>query len=408
MNTTFVKKILEEKEQMHLWNYYEKMSEEEKSAFAQQLEKIDFSLLDVLKKKDETHKRGTITPLKACTIEDIKTYRDRYETVGLQAIREGKVAAVLLAGGQGSRLGCDGPKGVVNIGIHKDFYIFEALFHNTMEVTKKAGVYIPFYIMTSEVNHEQTVSFLKEKNYFGYPEEYVMFFTQEMAPCVDFEGKLYMQDSAHIAFSPNGNGGWFRSMEKKGILEDVHKRGVEWLNVFAVDNVLQKIADPVFLGAVLESNSASGAKVVRKADPNEKVGVMCKEDGKPSIIEYYEMSQEMLDEKDENGDYAYNYGVILNYLFHVASLEEVFRSKMPIHFASKKIPYVTVDGEKISPTEPNGYKFEEFIFDVIHLLDQCLPYEVIRNQEFAPIKNRTGVDSIESARQLLLENGREL
>lgn len=407
MDTTQLQQKLEEEQQLHLMRYYEEMNEEERETFVEQIQSIDFSLLEVLKQK-ESQQRGVITPLKACTIDEIEKNKERYEQRGLKAIKEGKVAAVLLAGGQGSRLGCDGPKGVVDIGINREFYIFEALFRNTMEVTKKAGSYILFYIMTSKINHEQTISFLEAKNYFGYPKEYVTFFTQEMAPCVDFEGKLYMEDRAHIAMSPNGNGGWFRSMEKKGILRDIHSRGVEWLNVFAVDNVLQRIADPIFLGAVLEANCPSGSKVVRKANPEEKVGVMCKEDGKPSIIEYFEMTQDMLYEKDEDDNYAYNYGVILNYLFHVDALEKVFQTKMPIHFAKKKIPYMTVDGEMVKPTEPNGYKFEEFIFDVIHLLDACLPYEVERNKEFAPIKNRTGVDSIESARELLKQNGVEL
>lgn len=401
-------RLLQEKKQEHLIKYYEQMTEQDKRNFTDQVSKIDWRLLENLKQKDEPHKRGNITPIKACTIAEINEYRHRYETMGLNAIREGKVAAVLLAGGQGSRLGYDGPKGTVNIGETKKFYIFEALIQNTLEVTKKAGAYLPFYIMTSQINHEETVSFMKEHDFFGYPEDYVKFFTQEMAPCVDFDGKLLMEEVNHLAFSPNGNGGWFSSMEKNGILDDVHERGVKWLNVFAVDNVLQKIADPVFIGAVLASGGASGSKVVRKADPKERVGVMCLEDGKPSIVEYIEMTEDMVYEKTASGDYAYNYGVILNYLFRVDALEEILRADMPIHFARKKIPYVTVDGEKVSPSEPNGYKFEVFILDMIHLLDQCLPYEVARNQEFAPIKNATGVDSIESARALLKENGKSL
>lgn len=403
-----IEQLLKEKKQEHLMEYYNRMNDKEKSTFVEQLEHLNWKLLDVLQKKDEKTGRGTIAPLKACTIAEINEYRARYESMGMQAIRDGKIAAVLLAGGQGSRLGYDGPKGTVNIGIHKELYIFEMLFRNTMEVTNKAGAFVPFYIMTSQKNHEETVRFLKEHDFFGYPKEYVSFFTQEMAPCVDLSGKILMEDRDRIALSPNGNGGWFSSMDKKGILDDVHKRGVEWLNVFAVDNVLQKICDPVFLGAVLSCGAASGAKVVRKADPKERVGVMCLEDGKPSIIEYYEMTEDMVYEKDASGEYAYNYGVILNYLFRVDALEQILRTDMPIHFAEKKIPYITLDGVKVSPEVPNGYKFEEFILDMIHLLDQCLPYEVERKHEFAPIKNSTGVDSIESARKLLKENGVEL
>lgn len=400
--------LLREKKQEHLIEYYDKMNENDKTTFVEQVQQMNWKLPESLNRKKEATSRGKITPLKACTTTEINEYRVRYEKMGIQAIREGKLAAVLLAGGQGSRLGVNGPKGAVNIGVTKELFIFEMLFKNALKVTKKAGVYFPFYIMTSQKNHTETVDFLTQHNFFGYPAEYVMFFTQEMAPCVDFEGKILMEEMNRIAFSPNGNGGWFSSMDKKGILEDVHKRGVEWLNVFAVDNVLQQIADPVFLGAVLASGSVSGAKVVSKADPKERVGVMCLEDNKPSIIEYYEMTQEMLYEKNSAGEYAYNYGVILNYLFRVDSLEAILRTDMPIHFAEKKITYVKIDGTHVAPETPNGYKFEEFILDMIHLLDNCLPYEVVRNKEFAPIKNSTGVDSIESARKLLQENGVEL
>lgn len=400
--------LLEEKQQLHLIDYYDKLDTADKTTLVEQIHSLDWRLLDVLKQKEETTKRGKITPLTARTISEINENRTRYETLGLKAIREGKVAAVLLAGGQGSRLGYDGPKGTVNIGVTKEVYIFQMLFKNTLKVTEKAGAYVPFYIMTSQKNHKETIQFLEDHDYFGYPSEYVTFFTQEMAPCVDFNGQILMEEMNQIAFSPNGNGGWFSSMAKKGILEDIHKRGVEWFNVFAVDNVLQKICDPVFLGAVLDSGVVCGSKVVKKAEPKERVGVMCLEDGKPSIIEYYEMTEEMVYEKNDAGDYAYNYGVILNYLFRVDRLEAILKTEMPVHFAKKKIPYVTKEGTLISPEIPNGYKFEEFILDMIHLLDNCLPYEVIRNQEFAPIKNATGVDSIESARALLKENGVEL
>jgi len=383
------------------------MNETEKQEFQEQIDKIDFHLLEVLKEKESLSERGQITPIEACTVDTIRTHREQYEAAGLQAIRDGKVAAVLLAGGQGSRLGYDGPKGTVNIGETKDLYIFEMLFKNTLEVVKKAGTYVPFYIMTSQKNNEETVRFLTEHQFFGYPKEYVMFFVQEMAPCVDFDGRILMESKSRIAFSPNGNGGWFKSMDTSGVLSDIHKRGVEWLNVFSVDNVLQKICDPVFVGAVLESGYVSGSKVVRKAEPKERVGVMCLEDGKPSIVEYIEMTDEMLEEKTASGDYAYNYGVILNYLFRVDCLEEIMNTSMAVHFAKKKIPYVTADGEDIRPVEPNGYKFELFILDMIHMLENCLPYEVIRKNEFAPIKNASGVDSIESARELLKENGIE-
>lgn len=229
-----------------------------------------------------------------------------------------------------------------------------------------------------------------------------------MAPAADYNGKIYMETKSRMATSPNGNGGWFTSMAKSGVLDIIHENGIEYLNVFAVDNVLQRIADPVFLGAVLTKGCAVGSKVVKKAAPDEKVGVMCLEDGKPSIVEYYELTDEMRDARDKDGNPAYNFGVILNYLFRVRDLEEIMEKHMPLHIVEKKIPYMDEAGNFVKPEEPNGYKFETLVLDMIHLMDNCLPFEVIRNREFAPIKNKTGVDSVDTARVLLKENGVEL
>ena len=262
--------------------------------------------------------------------------------------------------------------------------------------------------MTSEKNHDATVGFFKEHDYFGYDKDYIAFFKQDMAPAADFDGKVYMEAKDSIATSPNGNGGWFLSMKKSGLLELVEKRGIEWLNVFAVDNVLQSIADPVFAGAVLEGGYSVGSKVIRKVNPQEKVGVMCTEDGRPSIVEYIELTEDMLTQRDENGEYAYNFGVILNYLFKVDKLVNLLERKLPYHKSAKKIPYINEAGELVKPEELNGYKYEQFILDMIQMLDSCLPFEVVREKEFAPIKNKTGVDSVESARELLRKNGIEL
>ena len=231
---------------------------------------------------------------------------------------------------------------------------------------------------------------------------------QDMAPAVDFEGKLLLEEKGRLATSPNGNGGWFTSLHKSGLLDDIHARGVEWLNIFAVDNVLQKIADPAFVGATILSGKESGSKVVRKASPDERVGVMCQEDGKPSIVEYYEMTDEMITQRDEKGELLYRFGVILNYLFRVDRLEDIMLNRMNVHVVEKKIPYVDDAGNEVKPEEPNGFKFETLILDMIHMMDSNLVYEVVREKEFAPIKNLHGVDSVDSARELLEANGVEL
>ena len=175
--------------------------------------------------------------------------------------------------------------------------------------------------------------------------------------------------------------------------------------MFAVDNVLQQIADPCFIGATIASGCEAGAKVVAKADPDERVGVLCLEDGKPSIVEYYEMTEEMRTLREPGGRLSYNYGVILNYLFRVDKLQKIMDQQMPVHLVKKKIPYMNEQGQLVEPEAPNGYKFETLVLDMVHMQNSCLSYEVKRNKEFAPIKNATGVDSLESARELLKLNG---
>ena len=197
-------------------------------------------------------------------------------------------------------------------------------------------------------------------------------------------------------------------MVKAGLLEDIHARGIKWINVFAVDNCLQRIADPMFVGATIAYGCESGAKVVRKAAPDEKVGVLCTEDGRPSIAEYYEMTEEMATERKENGDLKYGFGVILNYLFSEKKLEEIADAHMPIHVVEKKIPYVDENGTPVKPEQPNGYKFETLVLDMVHMMEDCVPYEVVREREFAPIKNLHGVDSLDSARELMRGCGIEL
>ena len=405
MNFEQAKEKLHRAGQEHVLAYYEELTKEQKELLLSQIEDTDFGVLASVKDHKGGTARGKITPLAAMELPQIEAEHEKYKGKGLEAIRKGKVGAVLLAGGMGTRLGSDHPKGMYNIGITKDVYIFQRLIENLLDVVKEAEAYVPLYVMTSDKNHEDTTAFLKEHDYFGYPEEYITFFMQEMAPACDYEGKVYLEEKWKLSTSPNGNGGWYSSMYKWGIAQKAIADGVEWLNVFAVDNVLQRIADPCFVGAVIDRGCACGSKVVRKCAPDEKVGVMCLEDGRPSIVEYYELTEELMDAKDEKGDPAYNFGVILNYLFKVSDLEKIREKKLPLHVVEKKIPYLDQQGNKVKPTEPNGYKFEQLVLDLIHELDSCLPFEVDRRKEFAPIKNATGVDSVESARQLCKENG---
>lgn len=368
-----------------------------------QLEEMDWSNLDAIHNKEQ--KRGSFSPLGAMELSEIEANKDKYTAVGIDAIKHCKVGAILLAGGQGTRLGFDKAKGMYNIGETKELYIFEQLIANLKKVTSAADAWVPLYIMTSEKNDEQTREFFREYDFFGYNPDYVKFFVQEMVPAVDFDGNVLVEAEDSLAMSPNGNGGWFKSLIKAGYDADLKEKGVEWLNVFAVDNVLQQIADPVFVGATIESGCVSGAKVVRKVDPYERVGAMCLEDGKPSIVEYYELTPEMAEARDEKGTLLYGFGVILNYLFRVDKLLEIAEKSLPLHVVEKKVPYIDENGVAVKPETPNAYKFETLILDMVYMMDNCLSFEVDREKEFAPVKNATGTDSVESARALLKKNG---
>lgn len=408
MNYTEAEQKLKNFGQEHVLKYYDELSDTEKEALLQQIDDTDFAVCENAKDLKAGSQRGEFAPLPAMEIAEIDKKRDEFEKIGVEAIKSGKVAAVLLAGGMGTRLGSDAPKGTYNIGITKTVYIFERLIHNLFDVVKKTDYYPYLFVMTSEKNHEATVSFLTEHEFFGYKSDRVIFFKQDMAPASDYDGKVFMESKSRIATSPNGNAGWFISMQKAGLLPLLDKEGIEWLNIFAVDNVLQRICDPCFVGATIDAGVEVGSKVIKKVSRDEGVGVMCLEDGRPSIVEYYELSDEMMDLTDERGERVYNFGVILNYLFKKDALLRIMDGKLPLHVVEKKIPHIDENGEFVKPDKPCGCKYEQLVLDLIHELDSCLPYEVVREKEFAPIKNPTGVDSVESARELLKLNGVEL
>ena len=403
------KSLLEAKGQTHLLKYYDELSAESQAKLLTAIENLNWDFEDALANPTDLTGAGReIKPIAGLRHSEIEKRKAEFEKNGVEAIQAGKVAACLLAGGMGTRLGVDGPKGAYDIGITKPLYIFEQQMKNLQEVNKKCGVCVPLYIMTSDKNHEQTTSFWKEHGYFGYDEKDVKFFKQDMAPAVDFDGKIILETKDTPAISPNGNGGWFGSLQRAGLCEDLHARGVEWLNIYAVDNVLQRIADPVFVGATIASGVNCGAKSLFKTNPYEKVGVLCMDGDKPDIIEYYELTDEMANMRDENGDLLYSYGVIMNYLFRLSKLEEIADKKIPVHIVEKKIECLCEDGVTRKPEKENGKKFEALAVDLIKLMGSVLPYEVIREYEFAPIKNKTGIDSVESARELLKLNGVEL
>lgn len=403
-----IKDKLKKYNQEHLLKFENELSKNEKDALYNQIEQIDFSYLNELNNSKQS-KEEVVSPLKTMTLCEIEKDFTKFEKIGLEYLKKQEVAILLLAGGMGTRLGSDNPKGMFNIGKTKEVFIFQRLFENALKIVERCGKFIPFFIMTSEKNNDVTVKFLEEKNFFGYDKNYVRFFVQEMAPCVDLDGKILLEEKGRVATSPNGNGGWFNSLLKnkkaKQMLDDF---GIKWINMFGVDNVLQAIADPVFIGATVSGNYQVGAKVIRKVSPEEKVGVVCKKDGRPSVIDYVDISEELANETDENGERVYNFGVILNYLFNVDTLYKIKDNQLPVHVVTKKVEYVDDKGALIKPTEPNAHKFELLCVDMVEFAGTCLPFEVVREKEFAPIKNKTGVDSVESAQALLEKNGYKL
>ncbi len=401
MNYERAKAYLSKRGQQHLLDYYDELSATDKETLLNDIENTNFSVLAHVGQKPK--KLGKITPVNAVTSSDIKRRYSQFESVGLDFLSEGKVAAVLLAGGQGSRLGFKGPKGMFNIGVNRFLSIFEQQMNNIAEVNAKTGRHFHLFIMTSRANNDETIKFFKENDYFGYPRDRIHFYIQDVAPTCDYSGKVFLDEKHRVSLAPNGNGCLYSSLVNSGLARIMERDGIEWLNVYSVDNVLQRICDPAFIGATIIKRCGCGAKVVKKVCADEKVGVLCNEDGKPAIMEYYEMPED-LKNKTKKGELVYCYGVTLNYLFNVHELNSTLSGRLPYHVADKAIPHIE-NGVRVTPEKPCGYKLETLVVDMVKMMGSCLAYEVERDREFAPVKNATGTDSVETARALLEQNG---
>ncbi len=400
------KELLTLHHQEHLLKIYGELSIAERSDFMRQIEDVDWDTIESWSHQGGGSDDEPIEPIDILSVAEIERKKDLFYSAGKQAIQKGKIGCVLLAGGQGTRLGCEGPKGIYDIGITHPVYIFELLIKNLLDVCRDCAAYPPLFIMTSEKNDFVTRAFFAEHDYFGYPSDKVRFFVQNMAPSVDLNGKLLLESRGRLALSPNGNGGWYESLEKSGAATGFPE--IEWYNVFSVDNVLQRIADPVFVGATILSRKNCAAKGVRKTYPEEKVGVLCKKGGLPTVIEYYELDEKRANLRDGDGNLVYSFGMTLNYLFNVEKLREVAEKKIPVHVVKKKVPYLDENGQLVEPTTNNAYKFETLILDLVRYMKSCLAFEVVREKEFAPVKNKEGTDSVDTARELLKINGVEL
>lgn len=398
------KEILAKYSQEHVLNFYDELSKEKQNELLDQILTIDFKGLEELYESTKTKPDfgdSKIEPIPHITKADLsKEEYEEYNKIGEEKIKQGKLAVVTMAGGQGTRLGHSGPKGTYDIGLASHKPIFEILCDNIKEASKKYNVTIPWYLMTSEENHEETISFFEKHNYFDYPKTAIKFFKQGLLPMLDTNGKILLNEEKLIKLAPDGHGGIFEAMRKNGITYDMKEKGIEWVFVGGVDNVLVKMVDPVLTGIATKNNTLVAGKSLVKANPQERVGVFCKKNGKPSVIEYTEISKEMAEAQDENGELLYGESHILCNQFHIQILEELGNNKLPYHVAFKKASYVNENGEYVNPEEPNAYKFEAFLFDAFSLIPDMTILRVKREEEFAPVKNATGVDSPETAREL--------
>ena len=397
--------LLKKYNQEHIIEFMNTLDEKEKENLENQILQIDFHQL--LELYDNTKKKVEIKENK---IEEIKyidkqkmgnSKKEQLENLANDIIATGKYAVVTMAGGQGTRLEHPGPKGTFKLDVYgKGKYLFEILAENLKEANKKYNVVIPWYIMTSEENHENTLDFLEKHNYFGYDKNYVMLFKQGELPLLTLDGKLMIGKNKLIKLASDGNGGTFASLRLSGALADMKERGIKWVFIGGVDNVLLKMVDPILLGFAIEKNVKIASKSIVKANPHEKVGVFCNMNGHPKVIEYSELPEKMAEEVDKDGELKYGESHIMCNLFTIDAIEEISKQPLIYHSAKKKIPYIDINGKEVIPNEPNAYKFEAFIFDAFTFFDDIAILRGKREEDFAPVKNKEGVDSPKTAKEL--------
>ena len=400
------KAIVKKYNQEHLLNGFENLDDKTKELLIDQILNIDFELINSLKKKkkkDMNNNDDKIEPMDYLDKYKLNEEYKYYENIGKQAIKNGKLAAVTMAGGQGTRLGHNGPKGTYDIGLDSHKSLFELLCDSLKEEGKKYGVTIPWFIMTSRENNKETLEFFEKNKYFGYKKDRdIFFFIQGELPMVDTEGKILIGEDRLIKQAADGHGGIYEALVNSGMTEKMRQLGVEWVFIGGVDNCLVKMVDPVLMGLAIDKEVTVACKSIVKANPHEKVGVFCKRNGKPGVIEYSEITDEMAEEVDDNGELLYGESHILCNLFSIDAIERMGKTPLPYHSAYKKAKYIDKNGELVVPDSPNAYKFEAFLFDAFGEVDDMAVLRVKREEEFAPVKNSNdaGVDCPNTARKL--------
>ena len=387
--------ILKANKQENLLRFIDKLDNNKKEKIIKQILNLDFTQLNKL--YEETKSSAEIINKKIENIKYVDEYKlsdeakERYTNIGGKIIKNNQYAVVTMAGGQGTRLEHNGPKGTFKVDVNPEpKYLFQILAENLQRANKKYNVILPWYIMTSTENNKETVNFFEKHEYFGYPKENVMFFTQGNLPILLENGDLIVDKDYTIKEAADGNGCIYSAMAKAGVLEDMKKKNVKWIFIGAVDNILLNMVDPILLGLTIDEKNEAASKSVAKASPKEKVGAFCKINGVPSVIEYTELPEKMAEEVDEEGEL----------LFSIQALEKVSKVQLPYHVAHKKSNYMNENEEFVKVTEPNAYKFEAFIFDAFNFFDDISILRGKREMDFAPIKNKVGNDSPDTAKEL--------
>ncbi len=403
-----LKQKFEQAGQAHVFKFFDELSSEQQNALVEQLKMIDLQELDRLNQTlvfAENTETGIdfakLTPAPYAPLPADKESNPDWakaKQVGEDAIKAGKLAAFVVAGGQGTRLGFNAPKGLYKVTPVKEKSLFQVFAEKILSASKKYAVSIPWIVMTSHINNAATVAFFEENNFFGLKKEDVIFFKQGLMPAVDLQGKIILEEKGKIAMTPDGHGGCLRGMVRSGAIAELKKRGIECVSYFQVDNPLVDIIDPYFVGFHLLGKSQMSSKMIAKAYPLEKVGHFCMLDNKLTVVEYSDLPNEYQEQTDENGKLKFIAGSVAIHILDVDFIETLGSSqkeedRLPFHRANKKIPYVDANGQAVKPEKPNGVKFEMFVFDALPMAKNPVIIEGFRGDEFSPVKNAEGLDS---------------
>ena len=391
-------KLLSENGQSHLLKFWDQLDENQRKSLLDQIAGLDFAAIAKMREalaahtgEKSTKAAGSMAPAEVSVLKGEAA--DAAERIGSFEVRNGRVAALVVAGGQGSRLGYEGPKGCFPIGplTRESLFFFHA--RKILALGREWGACIPFYVMTSTENDAPTRAFFEENAFFGLDKRDVFFFTQSMWPALDAKGRIILDRPDHIFLGPDGHGGTLSALERSGGLADMVRRGISSVFYFQVDNPLVDIADPAFIGFHKQNLADISIKVCPKRNPDEGLGVVVERDGRTEIVEYTEFTPEQKNERLPNGDLRFKYGSVAIHIFSLDFLQREARAGLPIHVAFKKVPCVDGAGRTVKPVKPNAYKFEKFIFDSLADAKVCSCLAFDRADEFAPVKNAEGDDS---------------